>query len=117
MLFADVVGSTELVRDRNMNSNQLLDTLVHLKNGANWQIEVANGTYEVTVSVGDARYATSHTINVNGVNFWTNVTTAANAFQKKTLTITVTNGRITLDNGASGLHDTRINYLELRQIA
>jgi fibronectin type 3 domain-containing protein len=107
---------TELDRDRGINSNQLLDTLVHMKVGANWQIAVANGKYEVKVTVGDARYTTPHTINVNGVNYWNNVTTAANTFLNKTMTITVTNGRITIDNGASALHATRINYVELRQI-
>src|SRR6185503_19638927 len=66
------VNHTDLARDRNKNTNQLLDTLVHMHSGADWSIALANGTYNVKVSVGDSQYATSNTIVVNGVTFWTN---------------------------------------------
>jgi hypothetical protein len=89
---------------------------VQFNAGANWQMAVPNGKYEVKIAVGDSQYATSHTINVNGVNYWTNAATAVNQFLTKTLTVTVTNGRLKIDNGASPAGATRINYVELRQV-
>ncbi|MEO6434352.1 MAG: hypothetical protein ABIP55_01135, partial [Tepidisphaeraceae bacterium] len=107
---------SDLVRDRNKNANQLVDTLVHLHNGSTWSINVANGTYSVKVGIGDAGYATNNTINVNGVNYWTNQALGANAFANKTMTVTVSNGKITLNNGSSPDLTTRINYIEITQI-
>jgi fibronectin type 3 domain-containing protein len=102
-----------LARDRNKISDQLLDTLVHMKAGASWSINVPNGTYTVKVGVGDAQYATTNTINVNGTNYWSAQALAIKQFADKTMTITVTNGTIVLDNGASADQTTRINYIEI----
>jgi fibronectin type 3 domain-containing protein len=107
------VNHTDLARDRNKNTNQLLDTLVHMHAGANWSIALANGTYNVKVSVGDSQYATNNTIIVNGVTFWNNQAQAINTFANKTLAVTVTNGKLTLTNGSSPDLSTRINYIEI----
>ncbi|MEA2709427.1 MAG: large repetitive protein, partial [Phycisphaerales bacterium] len=110
------VNHTDLARDRNKNTNQLLDTLVHMHAGANWSIALANGTYNVKVSVGDSQYATTNTVSVNGVNFWTNLAVGANAFANKTVQVTVTNGKLTLTNSASPDLATRLNYIEITQV-
>jgi hypothetical protein len=111
------VTHTDLARDRNKNANQLLDTLVHMHSGANWSIALPNGTYSVKVSVGDSQYATTNTLSVNGVNYWTNQATAVNQFVNKTLNITVTNGKLTLTNGTSADMATRLNYIEILKTA
>jgi hypothetical protein len=105
-----------LDRDRNVNSNQLLDTLVHMKASAQWTIDVPNGKYSVTVSVGDSSHASVHTLNVNGVNAFNNVSLAANKFATKSLTVTVSNGKLVIDNGASGNEHTRINYVNIWRV-
>ena len=62
----DLSGTT---RDRNTESDQRLDTLIHLQlsqPGA-WEYELDNGSYEVTVGVGDPLYFdSSHSINKMG---------------------------------------------------
>ena len=83
-------------RDRNKNANQLLDTLMHLRSGATWSIDLANGTYNVKISVGDSQYATTHTVSANGVSVFNNVSLARTPFQQKTVQVTVTNGKLTL---------------------
>src|SRR5439155_18913784 len=103
-------------RDRNKISDQLLDTLVQIKSNAKWTINIANGTYNVKVSVGDAQYATTDTINVNGVNYWSAQAQAANQFANLTMTMTVTNGKIVIDNGAAATTATRINYVEITPV-
>ncbi len=61
-------------RDRNKVADQRLDTLLQMQptsgtdltKGA-WEMAVPNGSYAVTVSVGDASYVNStHTITVEG---------------------------------------------------
>ena len=58
------ITHTAYDRDRNKISDQLLDTLINMRAGAAWTINVPNGAYDVKVSVGDAAYASTDTINV-----------------------------------------------------
>jgi hypothetical protein len=88
-----------------------------MHSGANWSIDLPNGTYSVKVSVGDSQYATTHTVSVNGVSFFNNQATAVNTFANKTLSVTVTNGKLTLTNGASADMATRLNYIEIQKTA
>jgi hypothetical protein len=68
-------------RDRNLNADQRLDTLMHMQanhvsgtfNGTplpgSWEIAVPNGTYTASVAVGDPQAGAdpeAHTINVEG---------------------------------------------------
>ena len=69
------------------------------------------------ISVGDSQYASTHTVSVNGVSFWTNQATAVNQFVNKTLSVTVTNGKLTLTNGSSAEMATRLNYIEIQKTA
>jgi fibronectin type 3 domain-containing protein len=110
------VNHADLARDRNKNADQLLDTLVHMRSGSNWSINLANGTYSVKLSVGDSQYATTNTVNINGTNYWTGLPLGANSFASKTMTVTVTNGKLVLTNGASADLATRLNYIEITQV-
>jgi glucose/arabinose dehydrogenase len=104
---------TDLDRDRNINADQRLDTLLHFHAGQSWDITVSNGAYAVTASIGDAGNSSTHTLNVEGVSFWETQPLAANRFQQRTLLVTVSDGRLTLDMGAAAEKATRINYLEI----
>ncbi|TXG80245.1 MAG: hypothetical protein E6R11_01355 [Rhodocyclaceae bacterium] len=103
----------DVSRERSINADQRLDTLIHFKAGASWEFGLPNGTYEVTASIGDPQVASTHTLNVEGVNYWNAVSLAANAFNTKTMTVTVADGRLTLNQGAAANMATRINYVHI----
>ncbi|WP_172675964.1 PKD domain-containing protein, partial [Croceitalea dokdonensis] len=113
----------------------LQNTLVHMQygdvnngsgtNGVNtegiWELEVPNGTYNVSVGVGDPEIdgennTPSHTINVEGTNIIdsyvpTGPEGSATRFTSGTATVTVSDGRLTID--ANGGFNTKINALEV----
>lgn len=110
-------------RDRDLNGDQRIDTLIHMQRttggapppfGA-WKIQVPNGEYVVTVSVGDADTAnldSMHRINVEGITLIPNYTpTIANPHTTGTATVTVTDGEINVD--AIGGTNTKINYIHI----
>ncbi|MTD16945.1 choice-of-anchor D domain-containing protein [Nakamurella sp. YIM 132087] len=82
-----------------------------------WQLAVPNGSYDVTVSVGDFQVgtdATSHVINLEGTRVVDNfVPTATTKFQVKTATVQVTDGFLSVD--ANGGKNTKLNYITVAQ--
>jgi hypothetical protein len=105
---------TDTSRDRAINSDQRLDTLNQLKAGQRWEIALPNGTYRVYVSVGDAGFGNfTPTLNIEGVNAFADLTLAANAFQFVARTVTVADGRLTIDQGADADKDLRLNYVQI----
>jgi hypothetical protein len=80
-----------------------------------WEIQAANGTYTVTVSVGDANTTESsaHQLRIEGTNAFAVpfVPTPATKFATATKTVTVSDGRLTVD--ATGGTNTKINYVEV----
>jgi glucose/arabinose dehydrogenase len=104
---------TDLDRDRNINADQRLDTLVHFHQGQTWEISVPNGAYAVTASIGDAGFNSTHTLNVEGVPYWTEEELDSNEFRQRTMLATVADGRLTLDMGSAPEQATRINYIEI----
>ncbi|WP_114752532.1 PKD domain-containing protein [Pleomorphovibrio marinus] len=115
------------------NVSLLLNTLNHMQfgdvggtNGVNtqgsWEIAVPNGTYEVTVYVGDPAVDTqegtipSHNVNVEGVNAVnafvpTGTAGAATRMTTGTVTVVVADGKLTLD--AIGGFNTKIQAVEI----
>ncbi|HYO08053.1 MAG TPA: Ig-like domain-containing protein [Tepidisphaeraceae bacterium] len=98
-------------RDRNRIGDQLLDTLVQMQSNSTWTIDVANGTYEVKVSVGDSQYSSTNTLSVNGVSYWTGQALGINQFANKTMTVTVSNGKLVVSNAGAGDRQTKLNYI------
>ena len=120
-------------RNRNKNGLSLLEnTLLHMQynnvGGASgtategiWEIQVANGTYQVEVSVGDAAIdgpgtTPSHTINAEGVNLINayvpyGAAGSETRFKTATKTVEVNDGRLTVD--AEGGFNTKINYIKI----
>ena len=66
--------------------------------------------------IGDAGFSSVHTLNVEGVSYWTNLSLVTNQFAQKTLVVTVADGRLTLDPGNAPEKNTRINYIEITPI-
>ncbi|MCU7548256.1 PQQ-dependent sugar dehydrogenase [Chitinophagaceae bacterium LB-8] len=110
-----LLDMTAYGRKRSSPSDVLLATLMHMQpSGATegkWEALVVNGTYNVTVSVGDGSYVDSkHYINIEGtaaiVNF---IPTTSNRFKSSSVTVTVSDGKLTVD--AIGGTNTKINYI------
>jgi glucose/arabinose dehydrogenase len=103
----------DVSRERSANPDQRLDTLIHFKAGASWEFALPNGSYEVTASIGDPSIASVHTLNVEGTNYWNAEPLGANTFRTKTMTVTVADGRLTLNSGAAATMATRINFVHI----
>jgi YD repeat-containing protein len=107
--------------DRNLVSDQRLDTLIFMqaktgqfqKTAGAWEIAVPNGSYTVTVSVGDASLIDStHRINIENQNAIAGFKpTSTTKFTSATKTVTVADGRLTID--AKGGTNTKLNYVDL----
>jgi hypothetical protein len=104
-----------------------LNTLIHLQYGdvggssgvltaGAYEYVVPNGDYQVLVSAGDQpAYDSSHTVRVEGVTAIAGfVSTAAAEFRQATVTVPVTDGRLTVD--AVGGTNTKLNYLEIGRV-
>ena len=107
------------------------DSLIHMQYGTStnpnaatgvltsgaWILSVPNGTYDVTVSVGDQGggtngYDSQHTIRAEGVTLINQFQgTAAVEYQVVTGTVVVSDGALTID--AIGGTNTKLNYLEI----
>ena len=116
-------------RDRNLEPEQLLDTLIFMqyppsypradvqKTPGAWEIEVPNGSYVVRVGAGDAYCAsysgcTRQQINVEGVTALVHQESPPGAiFAQKAATVDVADGRLTID--AIGGDNTKIDYVQV----
>jgi len=114
---------------RNNNPDPVLDAFCHANtryaqiNGtwnaiaspATWKTGLANGTYNVTVTVGDARYNfadIAHSVQAEGITVHDRVqTTNTNPFKTNTVTVTITDG--SLDLTFTGGTKTKIVSVEI----
>ncbi len=107
------IGYTRATRDRNINADQKLDTLIMLYKTGKWEMEVEDGFYDVTVCAGDAEFTSTPTVNVEGVNYWAGINLGVNQYLEATKTVMVTDGRLTMDNGGTADQVTKINYVKI----
>ena len=107
------IGYAGATRDRNINVDQKLDTLIMLNLSGKWEMELEDGLYDVTVCVGDAGFSSTPTVNVEGVNYWTGINLGVNQYLQATKTVMVTDGRLTIDNGWTADQITKINYVKI----
>lgn len=110
------VSETSNATDRNLNSSQLFDTNIAIKSGAKWEFAVPSGTYSVLVAVGDGLVSTTNTIRLEGTTVFSAVKQAAKVFSTKTVTVAVSDGKLTLDAGSGADLATRINYIEISKV-
>ncbi len=100
-------------RDRNLITNQLLDTFVFSSTSRVWEIDVPNGTYEVTFSIGDALYTQGpQQVKIEGATVIGALTTAAGQFTTSKSTVTVSDGRLTIEIGGGG-GNTTLNFVTI----
>lgn len=105
---------TDVARERKAGQNRLFDTLIHIHSGGIWEIELSEGDYDVTVSIGDYSFSSVHTINIENISYWQNITLNPGQFLQTTKRVRVVDGRLTLDAGTSPEKQTRINYIEIK---
>ncbi|WIM98689.1 Ig-like domain-containing protein [Actinoplanes oblitus] len=131
----DSLGATHVPLDLTRNTRDRarsgvdprLNTLIHLQYGdvtgtngvptaGAWEYAVPAGTYQVTVSAGDQpAYDSSHTVRVEGVTAISGfVSTAAAEYRQATVTVPVSDGRLTVD--ATGGTNTKLNYVEIGRV-
>ncbi len=80
--------------------------------GAVWEAEVPNGSYSVMVSVGDSKYAQyAQAVTVEGT-VAVSASTAANEFASNTVSVIVTDGKLTVVLG-TGAGITCLNYISI----
>ena len=89
------------------------DAVATLSNGS-WEYAVPNGTYTVSLSVGDADFGNSrHSVTAEGENVVSEyVPSGPGDFETGTRTVDVTDGRLTLDVGFNGAN-TKINWVTI----
>lgn len=121
---------TPNTRDRNVESDQRLDTLIHMQYPANgnasavttpgaWEYALANGTYTVTVAVGDPVAGVdpeSYVVHAEGVTLINNVVPSgpngsASRHAVGSATVSVADGRLTID--AIGGVNTKLDYVDI----
>src|SRR5919204_644470 len=121
-------------RDRNLESDQRLDTLIHMQYPLNgntsavttpgaWEYALANGSYQVTVAVGDPLVGTdpeNHVIHVEGVTAIagfvpSGVSGSATRHATATVTVSVSDGKLTVD--ALGGTNTKLDYVDIAPAA
>ncbi len=108
-------------RERNSNSDKRLDTFMHMQlpgstSGVHvdgtWERTVANGTYDVTLGVGDPGYIDSHhVINLEGAKVLDFTPSSGNTNYITTARVTVGDGHLTVD-GLGGTN-TKLDFVEL----
>jgi lysophospholipase L1-like esterase len=86
-------------RDRNNSSSpdQAYDTLIHVAPTGVWEMVVPNGTYQVTVCVGDPTWPDSrHSVQVEGGSAIDGDLDASTKWIEATVTVAVEDGALTL---------------------
>ena len=115
-------SATAATRDAAKFADQRLDTFMCMQYAgsggvnqpARWQYALPVGTYDVTVSAGDASFTTgsTHRIAAEGIVAIDNlVPTSSTRFKQATVRVSVTDGFLTLD--AAGGTNTKINFVEI----
>jgi hypothetical protein len=113
--------NTANARDRNSSiaTDERYDTLNQMQKSndpnASWKIAVPNGTYTVHLVSGDPSFTNStYQVNVNGVLTVSGTPTSSKRWIEGTVSITVTNGFITVTN-ATGSKNNKVNYIDITQ--
>jgi hypothetical protein len=102
-----------------MQANNIPGTFQGVKTEGYWEIEVPNGTYDATVSVGDGNVSTApeiHYLNVEGVNAISNFKPIGKQgdigrFKSNTIRVTVADEHLTIN--ADGGTNTKINFANI----
>jgi RHS repeat-associated protein len=111
------VDLTGFGRERNVLADKRLDTFMHMQHvdlgsASSWETNVPNGTYDVTVGVGDPNFTDSHhVVRAEGITVVDLTPTANEKHKVGTSQVTVVDGRLTLDS--AGGTNTKIDYVDI----
>lgn len=102
-----------------MQANNVSGTFQGVKTEGYWELEVPNGTYDATVSVGDGNVSIAPEIdyiNVEGINAISNFKPVGKQgdigrFKSSTIRVTVQDEKLTIN--ADGGTNTKINYANI----
>ncbi len=91
------------------------DTFLFTRDSASWECEIDNGSWQVTVCVGDAAHEQiGQRVTVEGVPAIVNETTAAGRFLEATVSVEVKDGRLTMELGPQQrAQNTCVNWLQI----
>lgn len=112
-------NNTSNVVDRNSSrsADQRYDTLAFMqRNGTfTWEISVPNGVYSVRLVAGDATTTgNAFRLNLEGALALSGTQTSSVRWIDRTVTVSVTDGRLTLSN-ATGTSNNKICFIEITQ--
>jgi glucose/arabinose dehydrogenase len=102
-------------RNRNApnSPDERYDTFIRINPNVVWEIAVPNGTYGVRIVAGDpSAFNSVYGIDVEGVPAIRGRPTSANRWFDRTVTVTVTDGRLTITNAAGSQND-KIDFIEI----
>jgi glucose/arabinose dehydrogenase/PKD repeat protein len=113
------LASNFTAKDRNsaLSPDQRYDTLIHMQQAGNsvFELAVPNGTYRVHLVSGDPSQVNSvFRVNVEGVLVVSGTPTTTTRWIEGTATVTVSDGRLTVSNGA-GASNNKVNYLDIER--
>jgi glucose/arabinose dehydrogenase/PKD repeat protein len=116
-------SANHTAKDRNstLSPDQRYDTLVHMQKPTNpnavFELAVPNGEYRVHLVSGDPSQVNSvFRVNVEGVLVVSGTPTSATRWIEGTATVTVSDGRLTVSNGA-GATNNKVNFLDVERRA
>jgi hypothetical protein len=115
--------NTANMRDRDNPGapDERYDSFAHMQKPSNpdasWEIALPDGTYSVHVAAGDIddNFDAVYAINVQGVLAVSGTPTPANKFFEGTVSVTVSNGLLTVSN-APGSSNNKIDFIDITQI-
>jgi Legume lectin domain len=114
--------NTANARDRDISSSpdERYDSFIHMQKpsdpNAFWEIAVSTGTYSLHLAAGDPSAIDSvFAIAAEGILALSGTPTTANHWLENTVTVTVTDGRLTISN-APGAKNNKIDFIDITQI-
>jgi glucose/arabinose dehydrogenase len=114
------VGNTARDRNSPRSPDQRFDTFVQTQRPVNpdavWELAVPDGTYRVRVAAGDPIATTGvYRIDAEGVRVVRGLPSAANPWVIGTEVVTVTDGRLTLQNAPSA-RNVRLAFITVKRL-
>ena len=101
-------------RNSRRSPDQQHDTVMYIHPYQQWEMAVPNGTYEVTVSIGDARSRIyRQNVQAEGQTVFNNARVARGRWIEETVTVEVTDGKLTL-TFRGGRNYIQANYVVVK---
>ena len=111
----DISGWSPRVRNSKRSTDERHDTILFMI-GRSWELARANGTYQVRIVAGDPNNTDlSIKINAEGKTAINKTTTSAARWLDVTVTVEVTDGRLTLED-LSGNNHARLCFVEVAAV-